>query len=105
MPTASPTQRTLAKLRKEGYRAQVVEHWNPFAKIRQDLFGIIDVVGIGNGETIGVQATSYSNVSSRVKKIAESEAIGDLRDSGWKVQVWGWRKKGRRYECRTVDVS
>jgi len=38
---ASPTQRTLKKLRDEVYLAQVVEKWNAFAKIRQDLFGII----------------------------------------------------------------
>lgn len=35
----SPAQRSLAALKQLGYRAKVVEKWNPFAKIRQDLFG------------------------------------------------------------------
>jgi hypothetical protein len=35
----SPTQRSLAHLRRLGYQARVVERWNPFARVRQDLFG------------------------------------------------------------------
>lgn len=96
----SPTQRTLAELRKRGYRAQVVERWNPFARIRQDLFGVIDVVAVGNGETVGVQATSLSNVSARVRKIADAEAVPDLRKSGWRILVWGWDgAKLREVDC------
>jgi hypothetical protein len=105
MMAASPTQLTLRELRRRGYRAQVVEHWNSHAFIRQDLFGIIDVIAVGNGETVGVQATSYKNVASRVTKIAESEAIADIRDAGWKVLVHGWRKPKHRWELREVDVS
>ena len=88
-----------------GYRAAVVEHWNPHAHIRQDLFGIIDVLAVGKGETVAVQCTSYSNVASRVNKIADSEAIGDIRDAGWKVLVHGWRKPKHRWEVREVDCS
>ena len=29
----SPTKRSLKKLREEGYLCQVVEHWNPFARV------------------------------------------------------------------------
>ena len=44
----SPTQRTLKRLReKEEYPlVTIVERWNAFAKIRQDLFGIIDILAI-----------------------------------------------------------
>ena len=48
--------------------------WNPFAKRRNDLFGCWDVLAIRDGETIAVQTTSRSNVSSRAKKIAEAES-------------------------------
>lgn len=102
----SPTQRTLAELRKRGYRAAVVERWNPHAKIRHDLFGIVDVLGVGNGETVAVQATSGSNVASRLKKIAESEALPDIREAGWKLLVHGWRKAANgRWTLREVDIS
>lgn len=103
--STSPTQLTLRALRKAGYTAAVVEHWNPHAKIRQDLFGIVDVLAVGNGETVAVQCTSYPNVPSRVRKFADCEAIGDMRDAGWRLLVHGWRKPKHRWECREVDVS
>ena len=104
-----PTERTLAELRRQGYRADVVEKWIPQARRRKDLFDIIDIVAIGNGETIGVQCTSASNVASRVTKIEESDAVRDLRESGWRLLVIGWRSKmvgkQKRWVYREVDVS
>jgi len=60
---SSPTRRSLEHLRKAGAElVAVVERWNPHAKIRQDLFGVVDVLAIHGGDTIAVQATSDSNV-------------------------------------------
>lgn len=102
----TPTQRSLAHLRNEGYRVATVEKWNPHARIRQDLFGFIDILGVRDGETIAVQTTSGSNVAARVKKIAEAEALSDVRAAGWKVFVHGWRKAANgRWTLRVVDVS
>lgn len=100
----SPTQRTLKFLRDAGYYAWVTEHWNGFARIRQDLFGIIDVVGLREGETLGVQCTAASGVSARVKKIAEHPSTPKLREAGWRIEVHGWTK-GKRGAPRVVDVS
>lgn len=109
----SPTQRTLAELRKLGYLAATVEHWNPHARIRQDLFGCIDVLAVGMGEafgwdaahTLAVQATSGSHVSSRLAKLRGEELaprVEKLKAAGWRVEVWGWRKsaKSKRWELR-----
>lgn len=103
----SPTERSLAHLRGQGMVAQVVERWNPHARIRQDLFGCIDILGLApNGETVGVQATSGANVSKRVAKLADSEHIGAMRKCGWRLLVHGWRKNAAgRYVLREVDVS
>jgi hypothetical protein len=102
---SSPTQRSLAKLRGEGYRAAVVEHWNPFAKIRQDLFGIIDIVALKANTTLGVQTTSYSNMSARIKKILASEAYNDIKAAGWKILCHGWKKnKSNRWEVVEREV-
>lgn len=103
---SSPTQRTLAHLRKAGYPlVQVVERWNPYARVRQDLFGIIDVVAVG-ADIVGVQATSSSNVAARVRKLTESEALPILRQAGIRVLVHGWRKAANgRWTVREVDVS
>ena len=86
-----------------GYTAAIVEHWNPWARIRQDLFGVIDVLCLGDGEILGVQATSASNVSARVKKIADHKNIFAIRKSGMRLEVWGWTK-GKK-EPRVVDCS
>jgi hypothetical protein len=103
---SSPVSRSVKVMRERGYRAQVVERFNQFGKVRHDLFGIVDIVCVGNGETIGVQATSGSNVASRIKKIEDSDALADLRDAGWKIVVHGWRKNAKgRWELREVDIS
>ena len=102
----SPTARTLAKLRKEGWLAWVVEKWIPQTQRRSDLFGFIDVLAIRGDETLGVQSTSRSNVSSRVNKIADHENVARVREAGWIIHVHGWGKMANgRWECRTVDVS
>lgn len=106
MSRKTPTQLTLEKLRADGYTAAVVEHWNSHAGIRQDLFGFIDVIGLKGAETLAIQATSASNVSARVHKIAESPLVGAVREAGWTIKVWGWAKKSNRWVlARDVDVS
>lgn len=103
--SGSPTQRSLKLLRERGYVAQVVERWNPWARIRQDLFGCIDVVAVGNGETVGVQACNYSDVSKRADKIANCEHIPAIRSAGWRLIVMGWHKVNGRWTVREFDVS
>jgi hypothetical protein len=102
----TPTQRSLAHLREQGATVVVVERWNPFSRTRQDMFGIIDLVALLDGQTIGVQTTSLSNMSARVKKIAECEHLPALRKSGWRLLVHGWGKgTNGRYRLREIDVS
>ena len=102
----SPTARSLAHLRKTCQLVQVVEKWNPHARIRQDLFGIIDILAIRDGETVAVQSTSWSNTKSRINKINESDALEHLRKAGWVILVHGWRKnKNGRYEIKEIDIS
>jgi hypothetical protein len=100
----SPTQRTLAFLRKQGYTAAITERWNSFARVRQDLYGVIDVLAIRPGEVLGVQCCEYSGVSKRVAKIADHENTPRLREAGIRLEVHGWTK-GKRGEPRIVDCS
>jgi len=101
----SPTQRTLAMMREQGYVCWITEHWNYYAKIRQDLFGFIDILCLKKGEIIGVQTTSYSNVSARVKKINDHDNVSVVRAAGIKIVVHGWHKSGTIWKCRIVDLS
>ena len=95
----SPTQRTLARLREDGWTAQVVERWNPHARIRQDLFGVIDIVAIKPGLPIlGIQACAgASHAARRTKALAEPRLLTWLA-AGGKFEVWSWAKRGPRGE-------
>ena len=102
----SPTQRTLAELRKRGYLAGVVEKWNQYARVRQDLWGWVDIVALhpGTEELLFIQTTSTSNAAARVDKILKWPGTPALIALGTKrsVEVWSWRKvvssskKGKR---------
>lgn len=102
----SPTARTLALLRERGYEAQVVERWIPRANIRVDLFGFIDIVAVGKGRTVGVQACAGASVAPRVHKVREARTLPAVLKAGWVVLVIGWRKSARtsRWTYRVVRV-
>jgi hypothetical protein len=96
----SSTEKTIALLRKQGWQAENVERWNNFAKKRKDLFGVIDIVAIREGETLGIQATEgMNNKSNRVKKIKASAKAEMWKLAGNRLEVWTWRKIGGRWEC------
>ena len=84
-----------------------MEVWNSFIRQRKDLFGFIDILALNGPDTIAVQSTSWTNVSARAKKIAESDHIESVRSAGWTVLIHGWRKnaKTNRYELKEIDVS
>lgn len=94
----TPTQLSLKKLKEEGYYYKIVEHWNPFARIRQDLFGAIDILSVKITENgcLGVQATTTGNINSRVNKALSLPAIKAFVHAGNRFVVWGWAKRGPR---------
>lgn len=102
---SSPTQRTLARLREEGYLPAIVEKWNHHAKVRQDLFGFIDILAIRGPQTLAIQACNYSDISTRKKKIEALEALEAVIGANWIVEIWGWRKVKNRYQVRIVRVG
>lgn len=106
MASKSPTQLSLAKLREEGYTCWITEHWNNWSKTRQDLFGFIDILALKGKETLAVQTTSAGNMSARVKKIADHENVGAVREAGWTIHVHGWHQDDKRkWHCKVKDVS
>lgn len=108
----SPTQRTLALLRKQGWTAAVVEKWNPHAKVRIDMFGCIDIVAIRSqsplvpysldlmlGESegiIGIQACAGASHAARAKKAWDQPGLHKWLAAGGKFAVMSWAKRGAR---------
>lgn len=107
---SSPTQRSLKLLRDAGYLCQIVERWNPHAKVRSDLFGFIDILAVRGDTVIGVQTTSANNMAARVAKIRALPTFKDwLHSPSRRVHVHGWGKKGPRgkrkmWQCRMLDL-
>jgi hypothetical protein len=95
---ATPTSRTLDLCKEWDWPAEVVERWVPFSKVRKDLFGFIDIVAITPRGIMGIQATSRSNVSARMKKITTQHAdiLEAWKKAGACVEVWGWGKMKTR---------
>jgi len=104
----SPTQRTLAECRRRGWTAQVVEKWNSHARVRQDLFGCIDVLALDTkpqfefrGEPvylgqgiIGIQACAGSSHAARLAKIKAEPRMAEWRRAGGVLLLWSWSKRG-----------
>ena len=106
MASKSPTQLSLAKLKEEGYTVAIVEHWNSWARIRQDLFGFIDLLALKGKEVLAVQTTTAANLNARCKKIAEHENVGTVREAGWTIHVHGWHQdEKRKWHCKVKDIS
>lgn len=103
----SPTALSLKYLRDLGFEAAVVEKWNPHAKIRQDLFGCIDIVAVSEwGRILWVQATSHNggNMASRRRKLEESDIVPFLNMNSNKVILHGWHKANGRWQLKQEEI-
>jgi len=84
----------------------VVEKWNAFARIRQDMFGCIDIVALKPDAIIGIQATTKSNINARIKKSACLPSLRAWLDAGGIFEVWGWWKATNgRWHCDIVVIN
>lgn len=100
----TPTQRSKKLLESRGYMVAIVEKWNPHARIRQDLFGIADLLAVGK-DVLMVQTTTATNMAARVNKITDAEVTPRIRDAGVGIHVHGWKKVGNRWQCAERDLS
>jgi len=113
----SPTQRTLQALRELGCVACVVEKFNQFGGkfgIRQDMFGIIDIVSLDVIDTIGIQACS-TDLKAHYDKLTVERAeqtIEWLRSPYRKLFIYSWRKiklnrggKAMRWSAKIREIT
>lgn len=102
---SSPTQRSLAMLRKDGWLVDIVER-RAGRFITKDCWGFVDLLALRGDEILAVQTTSYANLSSRVKKITDHENLDAVRKAGIAIHAHGWKKgKTGRWECVVRDLS
>ena len=111
---ASNTSRTLEYLRNKGWEAGIVERFNSFAGrrgVRQDLFGVIDIVALGDNKIIGVQSCG-SSFSKHDKKILDNPLALRWLRSGGRLLLIGWGKvklkrgsKAMRWQPRVKEYK
>jgi hypothetical protein len=108
----SPTSRALQQLRKDGWLPAVVEKWNPGARVRQDLFGFIDIVAIGNQTgVLGIQVTTTAHMAERYTKIITPKPDRAASPSfiwlycGNTLEIWGYAKRGPRGQRKVWTLT
>lgn len=94
--STSPTKRTLAECRKRGWVAQVVERWNPHAKVRVDLFGVIDLLVMGGGRILAIQACAGASHAARRDKVLAEPRARQWVELGGALELWSWSMRGDR---------
>lgn len=91
----TPTQRTLRELKRQGRVCAIVEKWIPHARVRKDMFGIIDVIALDPQRgVVGVQSTGQ-DFAGHHRKLTEQKAqecVDWLQTPGTVLELWGWRK-------------
>jgi hypothetical protein len=100
----TPTARTLAELRRQGFLAAAVERWIPVANVRADLWGFADVLAVPprDGIFLLVQATTTDHTASRLAKARGRAELAAWLRAGGAFEVWGWCKRNRRWEGKRV---
>lgn len=91
----TPTQRSKKHLEALGYRVAIVERWNAFAKCRQDLFGVIDLLAMKQGSPLlAVQVTTTEHLPNRMHK--DPETVRQWVSTGADMVFHGWAQRGPR---------
>lgn len=111
------TSRTMEELEAMGYTVAKTEYWSPFPPPhgrRHDLFNCIDVLGVKGGtavalsHTLGVQCTSRSAATTRVKKILHDPEVKDKAKAwllaGNGLEVWGWDRYGMKTRILKIPI-
>lgn len=94
----TPVQRTIRELKNNGRKCAIVQRWNPHVGphgVRQDLFGIIDVLALDPQRgVIGVQCCGGDFAAHWHKMIEgmRQETLDWLQTPGTALEIWSWRK-------------
>lgn len=87
-----PDQRMFVTLKELGYQAKVVERWNLYARVRQDVWGG-DILAVKVGQRLlAVQCTSASNHAAHRTKLEAGGFIALRKGADASLEIWSWAK-------------
>ena len=100
----SPTQRSKKYLEGQGYRVAIVEKWNQWAKVRQDLYGVADLLAMKPHQPLlAVQVTTNDHLAERINK--HPATVRDWRSTGNRFEFHGWAKQGARGKRKLWQIT
>ena len=94
MKGISNTSRTLEYIRSQGWIADKVEIFNPYAGkfgVRHDMFGFADIVALGEKSIIAIQSSGQAFAEHNRKILDSPEALQWLQCGG-RIMLIAWRK-------------
>jgi len=103
------TELTVQLYRERGYMTAVVEKWVPHRSIRQDLFGIGDVIAVHPNRTgcTLIQCTTVDHVNDRWQKCITSPSLSTWLAAGNAFTIIGWEQRrsegGQRLLWRHIE--
>jgi len=89
------------------------EHWNPFAKIRQDLFGFIDAIALylpvdGKGGQICALQCVNTHLPEHIEKILTNASAQWWLACGGKIVIHNWKQRSKnkikKWHCEVIEV-
>ncbi len=104
-------KRTMDLYRKYYPVVWKMEYWCGFSRKRKDFLGFIDVLALNGDETVGIQDTTWGQVSVRKKKILASPLAWEWLQSPQRtIEIIGWKapdkEQGRyRWEYKTIPIT
>jgi hypothetical protein len=103
----TPTARSLAYLRRNGYLAAAVERWIAQVGKKRDLFGVGDLLAVHPKDKVFllVQVTSLPHVGDRLKRCRARPELAVWLAAGGLFEVHGWSRRCGRWECKRVAVQ
>ena len=111
MAKGASCTRTMSHYRKTYPVVWKMEHWCSFSRKRKDFLNFIDVIAFDDQRLIGIQDTTWGQVSVRKKKILASPLAWDwLQNSHRTIEIIGWKapdkSKGRhRWEHKVIPIT
>lgn len=114
MKGISNTSRTLEYIRSQGWLADKVEQFNPYAGKfgqRKDCFGILDIIALGENSIIGIQSCGQAFAEHDRKILNEPNSLKWL-ECGGRLLLISWRKvkikrggKAMRWQPRIKEFN
>jgi hypothetical protein len=112
----SPLSKTKQTLEEQGWKTWIVEVFNHWVGVRQDMFGFIDLVAIKPGlgpnmGIVGVQVTSHAHRADHLKKILSTDSAKTWLMSGGRIWLITWGKhkprgeKVPRWDMATMELT